>query len=78
MSSFKNTKPRRKYRERAQPQAREHLGLLEKKKDYRLRAKNYHQKEDALNKLRLKSSLANPEEFYFRMIKGKQKEGGHY
>ena len=72
-SAYKNLKPKRAYRERAQPESREHLGLLEKKKDYKVRAKNYRDKQDTLNKLRVKASLANPEEFYFQMIKGKQK-----
>lgn len=43
-STFKNVVPRRKYRERVQPAGREHLGFLQKKKDYKVRAKNYHEK----------------------------------
>ena len=69
MKSFANLKkhiPVRKYRERAQPEARDHLGFLEKKKDYVHRAKAYHKKEDQLNKLKLKADLANKDEFYFK------------
>lgn len=43
-STFKNRAPKRKYRERVQPADREHLGFLQKKKDYKVRAKNYHAK----------------------------------
>ena len=74
MDSFKNLKkhiPVRKYRERAQPTSRQHLGFLEKKKDYTYRAKVYHKKEDQLNKLKLKAGLRNTDEFYQSMKKTK-------
>ena len=77
-STFKNCIPRRKYRERAQLEAREHLGLLEKKKDYQLRARNYHQKRDMLDKLRVKADLKNEDQFYFKMAKGKRNEEGKF
>lgn len=80
MNSFKNLKkhiPLRKYRERDQLESRKHLGFLEKKKDYKHRAKIYHQKEDQLNKLRLKANLANKDEFYFGMQNAKMQDGDH-
>ena len=57
----------RTHRERSQPHSRSKYGLLEKKKDYKLRAKNFHEKEDAIKNLEIKSSTRNPDEFYFRM-----------
>ena len=45
--------PKRKYRERPQLAKREHLGFLEKKRDYKQRSKSYHKKEDLLSKDRL-------------------------
>lgn len=77
-STFKNRIPKRKYRERAQPSGREHLGLLEKKQDYVARAKNYHQREDMMNKLKTKANLKNSDEFYFKMNKGKRNEEGKF
>ena len=77
-STFKNRIPKRKYRERVQPAGREELGFLQKKKDYKERAKNYHQKEDMLNKLKLKASTKNEDEFYFKMLKGKKGQDGKH
>lgn len=70
MSSFsKNILPRREHRERAQPASRiaKH-GLLEKKKDYRLRARDHNRKRLRVKLLREKAAFRNPDEFYFGMI----------
>mmetsp|Transcript_12944 Transcript_12944/g.33731 ORF Transcript_12944/g.33731 Transcript_12944/m.33731 type:complete len:266 (+) Transcript_12944:44-841(+) len=77
MSSLRNAVKRRTYKERAQPKARQHLGLLEKHKDYSLRAKNYNSKQARLKVLREKAAMRNPEEFYFGMVRAKTKEGVH-
>ena len=50
MSNWRNVVPIRMYRERSQLKGREHLGLLEKKRDYKQRSKNFHHKEDTLSK----------------------------
>lgn len=75
--SLKNLVKTRTYRERAQPNARKHLGLLEKHKDYKERAKDYHQKEDALRKMREKAAFKNQDEFYFGMTNTKLENGRH-
>jgi U3 small nucleolar RNA-associated protein 11 len=77
-STFKNRIPKRKYRERAQPEARAHLGTLEKRKDYKARAQNYHRKEDMINQLKQKAGLKNEDEFYFQMAKGKRNQEGKF
>lgn len=77
MSNLRNLVKTRTYRERSQPAAREHLGLLEKKKDYVLRARDYHRKEDTLRKLREKASFRNPDEYYFKMAHTKTEGGVH-
>lgn len=71
-STFKNRIPKRKYRERVQPGNREKLGFLQKKKDYKIRAKNYHQKEDMLHKMKHKARMKNEDEFYFKMANSKK------
>ncbi|NXN53566.1 UTP11 protein, partial [Rynchops niger] len=67
----------RPHRERAQPAARRRLGLLEKKKDYRLRADDYHKKQNALRALQKKALDKNPDEFYFKMIRAELRDGVH-
>ncbi|KAF5942669.1 hypothetical protein HYC85_020311 [Camellia sinensis] len=77
MSSLRNAIYRRAHKERSQPQSRKKYGLLEKHKDYVVRAKAFHKKEDALRKLREKAAFRNPDEFYFKMIKTKTVDGVH-
>ncbi|KAK7812443.1 hypothetical protein U0070_001541 [Myodes glareolus] len=61
----------REHRERSQPGFRKRLGLLEKKKDYKLRANDYHKKQDFLRALRKKALEKNPDEFYYKMTRDK-------
>lgn len=77
MSGFcKNVIPRRIHKERSQPQLRiaKH-GLLEKKKDYRLRAKDAHRKAARIKVLKEKAAFRNPDEFYYSMINSKTRDG---
>ncbi|KAI8806048.1 small-subunit processome [Cladochytrium replicatum] len=91
MSSLRKYAPRRTHRERGMPAANaarllrrskkdaaeERTVLLEKKKDYRLRAADYNAKQKQLKLLRLKAATRNPDEFYFGMINSRTKEGVH-
>lgn len=77
MSSLRNAVKRITHKERSQPQARSHLGLLEKKKDYKLRANDYHLKEEKLKAMRSKAELRNPDEFYFGMNRSAVVDGVH-
>ncbi|KAK3394342.1 small-subunit processome [Podospora didyma] len=71
MSSLRNSVQRRSHRERAQPVERQRLGLLEKKKDYQKRAKDYNKKKAVLKSLREKAADRNEDEFYFGMMSRK-------
>ncbi|KAK4673380.1 Small subunit (SSU) processome component [Podospora pseudopauciseta] len=71
MSSLRNSVQRRSHRERAQPLERAKLGLLEKKKDYQKRAKDYKKKQTVLKSLREKAAEKNEDEFYFGMMSRK-------
>ncbi|RYP44484.1 hypothetical protein DL768_009055 [Monosporascus sp. mg162] len=68
MSSVRNTFQRRNHRERAQPTERSRLGLLEKHKDYALRAKDHNKKKAQLKALKRKAADRNEDEFYFGML----------
>ncbi|CAM9573672.1 unnamed protein product [Laminaria digitata] len=77
MSSLRNAVKRVEHKERAQPASRRKLGLLEKHKDYVLRARNYGKKKDRMQALKLKAAMKNPDEFYFAMHRKKTKDGVH-
>jgi U3 small nucleolar RNA-associated protein 11 len=77
MSSLRNAVKRVTHKERSQPQHRAHLGILEKKKDYKVRATDYHRKEDRINAARQKAAFRNPDEFYFGMHNAQVSDGKH-
>jgi U3 small nucleolar RNA-associated protein 11 len=79
MSSMRNAVTRRPHRERAQPTARSKWGLLEKHKDYSLRAADYNTKKKKLAQLNAKVRDRHPDEFAYGMVgktKGKHGRGG--
>ena len=57
----------RVHKERGQPLKRKKYGLLEKHKDYKVRAEDYHRKQKVLKSLHRKAELRNEDEFYFSM-----------
>ena len=77
MSSFMKAIPKRQYKERSQLTSRKHLGQLEKKKDYKLRAQDTHKKEKQLGTLREQALTKNPDEFYFAMENTRLVSGKH-
>ncbi|KAE8379937.1 small-subunit processome [Aspergillus bertholletiae] len=78
MSSMRNAVQRRNHRERGQLEGREKWGILEKHKDYSLRAKDYNQKKAKLKRLEEKARDRNPDEFAFGMMSAhSQKAGKH-
>ncbi|KAJ5883255.1 U3 small nucleolar RNA-associated protein 11 [Penicillium subrubescens] len=78
MSSMRNAVQRRQHRERGQLEGREKWGLLEKHKDYSLRAKDYNEKKAKLKRLQEKAKDRNPEEFNFGMVGAKNSQQGKH
>lgn len=76
-SSLRNSLHRRSHKERGQLAHRARFGLLEKHKDYVLRARDYHAKQEHINRLRRKAADRNKDEFYFAMNKERTAEGVH-
>ncbi|KAK3073989.1 hypothetical protein LTR53_003936 [Teratosphaeriaceae sp. CCFEE 6253] len=75
MSSMRNANQRRNHKERAQPEERKKWGLLEKPKDYKLRAADHNTKKRKLKSLQQKATDRNEDEFYFGMMSNTT-EGG--
>jgi len=74
---MRNAVKRKTHKERSQLTGRKKYGLLEKHKDYKLRANDYHRKQSAIKVLKGKAAERNPDEFYFAMEKARTKDGVH-
>ncbi|KAI0296216.1 small-subunit processome [Russula brevipes] len=77
MSSLRNSLHRRNHKERSQLSHRQRFGILEKHKDYVLRARDYHSKQDRIKRLREKAADRNKDEFYFGMNRERTEGGVH-
>jgi len=77
MSSLRNSLHRRNHKERSQLAHRAKFGILEKHKDYVLRAKDYHSKQERIKTLQRKAANRNKDEFYFGMVNQRTNEGVH-
>ncbi|KXT08266.1 hypothetical protein AC579_7572 [Pseudocercospora musae] len=75
MSSLRNAIQRRNHRERDQPEERKKWGLLEKRKDYKLRAADHKSKQAKIKALSQKASERNEDEFYFGMVNAQSRGG---
>lgn len=76
MAKLVHNVQKKQHRERSQTLDRARFGLLEKKKDYKLRATDYHKKQAALKALRAKASNYNPDEYYHGMTRRKTDDRG--
>ena len=68
----------RDHGERGQTSIRKKFGMLEKKRDYILRAKNFKKKRERLRAMRLAVATRNPDEFNTAMINTETDEFGRH
>ncbi|GFF23436.1 probable U3 small nucleolar RNA-associated protein 11 [Aspergillus udagawae] len=78
MSSMRNAVQRRQHRERGQLEGREKWGILEKHKDYSLRAKDYNAKKAKIKRLEELAANRNPDEFAFGMMSAHSRTKGKH
>ncbi|CCE86212.1 Piso0_005869 [Millerozyma farinosa CBS 7064] len=76
MAKLVHNVQKKQHRERSQVSERSRFGLLEKKKDYKLRAADYHKKQAAIKALKNKAANYNPDEYYHSMTKKKTDDKG--
>lgn len=76
MAKLVHNVQKKQHRERSQPGERKRYGLLEKKKDYQLRARDYHTKQATLKSLKQKALARNPDEYYHAMTSKKTDSRG--
>ena len=67
-SNWTKALPTKKKKERSQPEARAHRGILEKKKDYQFRNAVKKDKERFMKELRQQAQNKNPQEFNYKMV----------
>lgn len=76
MAKLVHNVQKKQHRERSQIASRSRYGLLEKKKDYRLRADDYHEKQAQLKLLKEKARYANDDEYFHAMVNRKTTKEG--
>lgn len=76
MAKLVHNVQKKQHKERSQTLDRAKYGLLEKKKDYKLRANDFHRKQAALKILKEKAASYNPDEYYHAMTRRKTDADG--
>ncbi|SGZ48102.1 CIC11C00000004107 [Sungouiella intermedia] len=76
MAKLVHNVQKKQHKERSQTLDRARYGLLEKKKDYKLRAADFHKKEAALKALKQKAAQYNPDEYYHAMVNKRTDDDG--
>ncbi|OBA16963.1 U3 small nucleolar RNA-associated protein 11 [Metschnikowia bicuspidata var. bicuspidata NRRL YB-4993] len=76
MAKLVHNVQKKQHKERSQTSDRARFGLLEKKKDYKLRANDHHRKQAALKVLKQKAAQYNPDEYYHAMTKKRTDQHG--